>query len=232
MAFAARRKHPILLGAIHGAFLSQQLWGSTYALWPLLMILVATILVSIAPLASGESPEKLSLRSTAPLMAFTALASMVLLACGGYYALSHERLDYVDLSGETLEHSKLPQLHGLAMRGTWLPDFEELVAYSNREIPRNDAILMVPGEDLFYFTTGRTPQFPVLMMDNTVNPYSAAQIVQLARQRNVRWLVVKRNLQLQEQPLSFRPQLMELLSHDFESAESLNNYDIYRRKQE
>jgi hypothetical protein len=65
-----------------------------------------------------------------------------------------------------------------------------------------------------------------------VNPYSAAQIVQLARQRNVRWLVVKRTLQLQEEPLSFRPQLIELLSHNFESAESLNNYDIYRRKQD
>ena len=115
------------------------------------------------------------------------------------------------------------------MRGTWLPDFEELVAYSNREIPQADAILMLPGEDLFYFTTGRTPQFPVVMLDNTVNPYCATQIVHLARQRNVRWLIVKRTLQLQEEPLSFRPQLIELLSHDFSPAESLNNYDIYRR---
>ena len=38
----------ILLGAIHGAFLSQQLWGSTYALWPLLIILIATLLVGLA----------------------------------------------------------------------------------------------------------------------------------------------------------------------------------------
>jgi len=72
----------------------------------------------------------------------------------------------------------------------------------------------------------------VVMMDNTVNPYSAAQIVQLARQRNVRWLIVKRTLQLQEEPLSFLPELLELLSHDFSPAESLNNYDIYRRNQE
>jgi hypothetical protein len=91
---------------------------------------------------------------------------------------------------------------------------------------------MLPGEDLFYFTTGRTPQFPVVMLDNTVNPYAAAQIVQLARQRNVRWLIVKRRLQLQEEPLSFRPQLLELLSRDFTHAESLNNYDIYRRRLE
>jgi hypothetical protein len=90
---------------------------------------------------------------------------------------------------------------------------------------------MLPGEDLFYFTTGRTPQFPVLMLDNTVNPYSAAQLAQLARQPNVNWVVVKRTLQLQEEPIPFRPQLLELLAHDFSAAASLDNYEIYRRKQ-
>jgi 4-amino-4-deoxy-L-arabinose transferase-like glycosyltransferase len=223
----------VLLAVIHGAFLSQQLWGSTYALWPLLMILIATILVALVPRhrsATSDMPRVIDPHpSTLPLTSFAALASLVLLVTGGYYALSHERLDYVDLSGETLMHSSLPPLGGLAMRGDWLPDFEELVAYTGREIPPADAILMLPGEDLFYFTTGRTPQFPVLMLDNTVNPYSADQIAQLARQHNVGWLIVKRTLQLQEQPISFRPQLIELLSHDFSPAASLNNYDIYRR---
>ncbi len=226
----------ILLGAIHGAFLSQQLWGSTYALWPLLMVLLATILVALAPqrkaAASPEDSAPLPQLSTLPLTAFAALASFVLLTTGAYYALSHERLDYADLSEGPMAHSSLPALHGLAMRGSYLPDFEELVVYANRNIPRDAAILMLPGEDLFYFTTGRTPRFPVLLLDNTVNPYSAAQLGELARQRNVSWLIVKRTLQLQEEPLSFRPQLLELLSHDFAPAESLNNYDIYRRKQD
>jgi len=210
----------ILLAVIHGAFLSQQLWGSTYALWPFLIILIATILIFLVPDSTA---------STLPLITFSCVISFTLVAAGAYYALSHERLQYVDLSGDTLAHSALPPLRGLAMRGDWLPDFEELVAYTNRKIPPDDAILSIPGEDLFYFTTGRTPQFPVLMMDNTVNPYSAAQIAQLARQRNVQWLIVKRNLQLQEEPIAFRPQLIELLSRDYSPVESLNNYDIYRR---
>jgi hypothetical protein len=224
----------VLLGAIHGAFLSQQLWGSTYALWPLLMILIATILIALAPRKPEMDTEPTSdLQSkTLPLAAFAAVASVVLLITGAYYALSHERLDYVDLSGDTLAHSNIPALRGLAMRGDWIPDFEELVDYSKREIPRNDALLMIPGEDLFYYSTGRTPMFPVLMMDNTVNPYSAEQITELSRQHNVQWLVVKRRLQLQEEPLAFRPRLLELLSQDFSLIESLNNYDIYRRKQE
>ncbi len=241
----------ILLGAVHGAFLSQQLWGSTYALWPLFMILLATILVAVAPQEASaknssvrgtndvatDDPLPTSPRSlvsgcgrSLPLTVFTALASFVLLTTGAYYALSHERLDYADLSEGALVHSSLPALRGLAMRGSYLPDFEELVSYTNRNIPRDSAILMLPGEDLFYFTTGRAPRFPVLLLDNTVNPYSATQIVELARQRNVDWLIIKRNLQLQEEPLSFRPQLLELLSHEFVPVESLNNYDIYRRK--
>lgn len=221
----------ILLAVIHGAFLSQQLWGSTYALWPLLMILIATILASLAPGTSGASDASAPANSTAPaqLIAFAALVSIVLTITGAYYAFSHERLDYADLSGDTLVHSNLPALRGLAMRGSYLPDFEELIAYTESNIPRMDAILMVPGEDLFYFTTGRTPQFPVVMMDNTVNPYSATELGQLTHERNVQWLIVKRTLQLQEEPIAFRPQLMQLLSHDFTKVESLNNYDIYRR---
>jgi hypothetical protein len=209
----------ILLGSIHGAFLSQQLWGSTYALWPMLMILIASILTAL----DDES-------AAIPLTAFTVFVSVALVVTGGYYALSHERLDYVNLEGDTLARSSLPTLRGLGMRGNWLPDFEELVAYSEHEIPRGDAILEIPGEDLFYFTTGRAPQFPVILMDNTVNPYSASQLAELADRRNVRWVVVKRELQLQEQPLAFRSELLELLSRNFELEESLNNYEIYHRK--
>jgi hypothetical protein len=218
----------IFLAVIHGAFLSQQLWGSTYALWPLLMVLIASILIALAPRQPGISPTTAPF-AIAALVAFVFVVSSTLLIAGGFYALSHERLSYVDLAGDSLVHSTLPALRGLAMRGSYLGDFEELVAYVDREIPPNDAILMLPGEDLFYFTTGRIPQFPVLMLDNTINPYSAIELAQLARVRNVQWLIIKRNLQLQEEPISFRRQLIELLSRDFTHVESLNNYDIYRR---
>jgi hypothetical protein len=228
----------VLLGTIHGALLSQQVAGSTYALWPMLLILIAASVAALAPTkrvyGSTESKEAyIDLQpSTVPITVFTAVVSFTLLLTGGYYAISHARLSYVDLSGATLAHSSLPALSGLAMRGQYLPDFEELVTYSDREIPRGDAILMLPGEDLFYFTTGRKPQFPLLLLDSTMNPYSAVQIVQIARERGVRWLIVKRRLQLNEAPLSFQPQLLELLYHDFECQAALNNYLIYRRKSE
>ena len=116
------------------------------------------------------------------------------------------------------------------MRGSWIADFEELVEYTEKEIPRDDGILCLPGEDLFYYTTGRRPRFPVLMFDHTVNPYSPQEIIDLARARNIQWLIVKNELQLEEEPLEKKDELMNLLLKEFESVESLDNYEIYKRK--
>ena len=37
----------VLIATINGAFMSQQLWGSTYAIWPLFMILLAMTIVDL-----------------------------------------------------------------------------------------------------------------------------------------------------------------------------------------
>ncbi|HMJ26812.1 MAG TPA: hypothetical protein VK475_13325, partial [Pyrinomonadaceae bacterium] len=93
----------LVIGAIHGAFMSQQLWGSTYAIWPLLMILLAITLAELSRLRSepGLAPAQPSKpappkriedscsRFTIPLA--TAIALSLLIA-GGFYVRSHERL--------------------------------------------------------------------------------------------------------------------------------------------
>ena len=210
----------VLIGTSNGAFLSQQLWGSTYALWPLLMLLIATTLAVVAE----RSPRAWN---AVPLAGVIAVC---LLISGEYYVWSHERLDYADLSDGDMVHSTLPTLRGLAVRGPWIPDFEELVRFSEREIPKHDGLLMIPGEDLFYFTTGRRPRFPVVMFDRTINPYSPEEILQLTRTLNIRWLVVKRDLQLQVDPMEHKERVLKLLRQDFEPLESLHNYDVYWRR--
>ena len=86
--------------------------------------------------------------------------------------------------------------------------------------------------DLSYIldTTGRHPRFPVLMFDHTVNPHGPPEIVDLARARSIQWLIVKNELQLEEEPLEKKDELIKLLLQDFESVESLDNYEIYKRK--
>lgn len=214
----------ILIGAIHGAFMSQQLWGSTYAIWPLFMILLAG---TIGSFCAREIPS-----SFWTMMPLTVVVVVSLLISGGFYVWSHERLSYANLDDGEITRSTLPQLKGLSIRGGWIPAFEELVRYSETQIPRDDGLLLIPGEDPFYYTTGRRPRLPVLLFDQTVNPYSPEEILKLARERDIRWLIVKQDLQDEDEGLEKqRDELTEVLEQDFEQVESLNNYDIYRRKE-
>lgn len=205
-----------VLAAIHGTFLSQQLWGSTYALWPLLMVLVACVFATLPRPA----------RSVA--IAGTVAISAAFVICGTLYAASLERLSYIKIPDELLERSSVPALRGMATRGNFLSNFEELVEFTAREIPPNDALVLFPGEDPFYFATERTPQFPVTLFDPTTDPYSATEMLAEARRRNVRWVIIKRVLQINENPLPESGLTMELVAQDFALYRRLKGYDVYR----
>lgn len=210
----------IVIGTIHGGFLSQQLWGSTYAMWPLLMLLIGSTVAALPTLVNKQSAWD--------SVALTCMIVISMLVAGGFYVASHERLDYAELSGD-MTRSMLPALAGLSVRGAWIPQFEQLVRFTEQEIPKPDGVLMIPGEDLFYYTTGRHPRFPVLVFDHTVNPYSPEQILELSRSQNIEWLVVKRKVQLDQDPVEDKDRLLMLLCQDFKRVESLENYDVYRR---
>ncbi len=213
----------IIIAAIHGAFMSQQLWGSTYAIWPLFVILLAIILAELSSLLKTQSSWL-----TLPL---TSLIVLSLVISGAFYVRSHERLDYANLDEGELKRSTLPQLKGLTVRGDWIPNFEELVRYTEREIPRDEGILILPGEDPFYYATGRRPQFPVLLFDHTVNPYSAEEILEICRDRNIRWVIIKQDLQNEDDQVEQeKDHLTEAVEQNFKQVESLKNYDIYRLK--
>jgi Ca2+/Na+ antiporter len=205
----------ILLATIHGTFLSQQLWGSTYALWPLLAILIAAMLASF--------PQA---KLTLPL---TAIISLTLLTCGGTYALTHDRLSYAQFSG-TPARSTLPALRGLTTPGPWLPAFDELVAVTHRDIPASDTILLFPGQDPFYYATGRTPRFNVLLFDPATNPYSPAQLAQQVDLQHVRWLILPRTLQLTAPPLDNYDAYLAAVQPLFTPVRTVTNYMVYRRR--
>jgi hypothetical protein len=220
----------ILIATVNGAFLSQQVWGSTYALWPLLMILCActfSVLLRGEPPSASQSVTSIT-RFPASLVA-AALVSVSLLVSGWYYVCSNERLSYAKISEGAMVRSTLPELAGLSIRGPWIGEFESLVHFVQREIPAEDGLLMIPGEDLFYYTTGRRPRFPALMFDHTVNPFSPEEIQHIARSRNIRWLIVKKELQVNGEPVEDKDRLLALLRQDFQFVRNVGIYDIYRR---
>jgi len=213
----------VIVVSANGVFMSQQLWGSTYGIWPLLIILIALLL---RQLIDPEEPRRPWIVTT-----LSAVISVSLILAGAFYVYSNERLDYVDLEDGELHHSTLPQLSGMAMRGDFLPDFEELVNWSNENIPRDDGIVMLPGEDLFYYTTGRVPKFPILTFDYSYNPYDAEQLRDLILEKNIEWVIVKGDTQIEvDQTIDDRKKIVEELTPYFRHFESLNNYEIYKRR--
>ncbi|MCU1343178.1 MAG: hypothetical protein JWN92_2601 [Candidatus Acidoferrum typicum] len=220
----------ILIATVNGAFLSQQVWGSTYALWPLFMILCACTFSVLFREETSTASQSVTVIARVPASLVTvALVSISLLLSGWYYVWSNERLSYVKLSEGEMVRSTLPELAGLSVRGPWIREFEGLVRFTQQHIPVEDGLLMIPGEDLFYYTTGRRPRFPALMFDHTVNPFSPEGIQRLARDRNIRWLVVKNKLQVNGEPVEDEARLLALLRQDFQFVQSLGVYDVYHR---
>jgi len=212
----------IVLAAVNGTMMSQQLWGSTYAIWPLLALLLAELLAFLDGFASraGVSGRFVPL--------FAAFASAAMLVCGGWYTASEERLSYANLPAGPPAHSAFRELAGLATPGPYLPEIDELLRYAQANIPFDDGVLLIPGEEPFYFATGRVARFPVPFFDPTIDPYSSVEIAALARSRNIRWLIVKTDVQTREDPTPDRAELMRLLTQQFTLITHLRGYDVYR----
>jgi len=222
----------IVLAAIHGTLLSQQIWGSTYAIWPLLMLLIAEMIAAMATTNVGCPilAAPLFLRPGWEAMTLTAIVAATLAICGALYTVSEERLSYLQLPDGPAHHATLPALAGMNAPGPYLPDFEELLRFAAAEIPANDGLILLPGEDPFYFASGRTPQFPVLLFDPSTDPYSTAQAVAEARRRQIRWLIVKHDLQIKQDVTPDRALLLQALFADFAPYRKLRAYDVYRRR--
>jgi hypothetical protein len=205
------------VGAVHGALLSQSTWGSTYGIWPLFVVLLAWLA------GRWQLP-----RLTAVIAAIVASVSMLI--SGWDYISNDRRLTYAKVAEGQRHESSLPALRGLHVRGPWLPAFEKLVAFAEANIPRDASILSMPGEDLFYFATGRMPAFPNVMFDRTISPYSAAEIVRTMDSRGTDWVIVKRSLQINGDPMPEAGEVLRLLAPRFELVARVAVYDVYRRK--
>lgn len=213
----------ILIATAHGVLLSQQLWGSTYGIWPLLMLLIGLLLVQLY--------DPLQDVRRWPVVMLCFVVSAMMLTAGGFYIHSNERLDYVNFEDGNMEYSKLPQLRGLSMRGEWITDFEELVEYTDKNIPKGDGVLYLPGEDLFFYTTGRHPHFPVLLFDVTNNPYDADEIASRVLASDIEWVIVKNDTQIEiDSTIDSKDVIFDKIESWFRNVATLKNYEIYKRR--
>ena len=68
-----------------------------------------------------------------------------------------------------------------------------------------------------------------MLFDPATDPYLPAQTLELARTRNIRWLIVKRELQIKADVTPQREATMKVLLKDFKPYTRLKAYDVYRR---
>ncbi len=102
----------ILLAAIHGTMLSQQLWGSTYAIWPLLAILIADLLAFLAGRCGTPS------RAIAGFFPRSRVSSPPHFSFAAASTRSAKSVSPTsDIPDGPVEHSAFPQLAGASTPG-------------------------------------------------------------------------------------------------------------------
>jgi hypothetical protein len=206
----------------HGAFASQGVHDSSYGVWPLLFVALAPGAAAIV-LAAPPAHRRLA-------AVLIAASAVVLLAFGYRHVTSHERLGFANLAGP-VEHASHPRLRGLAAPGTHLSDFEQVLRRTDVLIPRDAPVLVMPGEDPFYYASGRRPPLAAVLFDDTAAPYDRQELVRLLDAHGVEWVVLKTRLQLHHSPWRHLEAFVRIdLPARFVPVDELPGYRIYRRR--
>jgi hypothetical protein len=133
----------MIMVTLHAGFLSQAIAGSHYGMWPLLFTLLALSIPTV---------EKCIPRFALTMYIGSGIIAVVY--CMGSYAISNSFTNYVDMNGPVYRSTK-GKTAGLAAPGHWIPALEELVQYVEVNIPKNDTIAFLPGDDPFFAATQR-----------------------------------------------------------------------------
>jgi hypothetical protein len=205
----------------HGAFLSQGIVGSNFALWPFYCLLVAMAFAGLRRLAAPDAPG--------PSRLYVAAAVGAALLTGLPQLGRNRRLDYLHIEGAP-QASRHPRLSGLHAAGPFLPRLDELLDFFEREVPAADAFTAIPGEDPLYFALRRRPRLPLVQFDRTVNPWGPEELLERARGAGVEWIVVKRGRQLKRQPQNRFARTLSLARASYDTVLQNEVYTVLRRR--
>jgi hypothetical protein len=210
----------VLTGTTAGTLMSLGLNGSTFGIFPLLVLAIAAIVRDLrlfVPKTSGLAPV-----TGAVLAVFLAVS-------GTAYTLTNARLLFVDANAPgPVVHSSFPSLAGLSARGPYIGDLDAILAWTRDNAAPGDAMLFLPGEDPAYFALGRPPQMPSVYYYDVANPYSPAEVARFADAVTLRWVFVKDRMQLVEEP-ALEQALVAALTDEATLVARVGPYRVYRR---
>jgi hypothetical protein len=210
----------VCLAAAWGALYSQ-VFGSTFALGPLLVVMLSSCFLRLGPEASATISNRWL---EAGLVA-------LLFALGVSYALGRDRLSFAGANSPLPIHRVTwAPMRGFSAPGPYLENLEELVDFFHTRIPAADRFMAVVGEDPLYFILDRKPAFPVLQFDTT-NPFPVPILLQQLTDRQIHWVIIKRRTQLAVSPWVGLDEFASGVERNYEWVALLRGYDVYRLRQ-
>lgn len=170
---------PIMVILIcHAGFLSQSVAGSHYGMWPLLLLLMVwtvSIVYSFVP------------RRIVIGISFIWIASITMYLC--WYSITNQFVGYVDMAG-AVYRSQIFRMQGLSAPGPWIPAFETLLT-EVENIPQEDTIAFLPGDDVFFAATGRIPTLRCSQWNVGTCDIFGFDLAQEIRNKDIHWIIVK-----------------------------------------
>ena len=203
-----------------GVLQSQGLVGSSFAIFPLLVVALAALVRDVA-WAVPSWP------AFAPRLGMGLALALVLI--GTVYTLSEARLFFIDVwASGPVQHSTYPSLAGLSARGPYLADLDEILRWIDAHVPPDETIAFVPGEEPAFFALARRPVLPSVYFFDVATPYSPQELARIADERGLRWVFVKDRLQLTEAP-PLTTAIAAALTEHATLVERIGAYRVYRR---
>ncbi len=206
----------IALPTAHATFLSHGIAGSSYGLFPLIFGLFAYM------------QDRLQ-RTKTRAIGFTILTFLMSISVGTLLRSNSylEQFNYIQTYGE-LTYATHPSLRFMATQGNWIPDFEELIAYTEEHIPKDEPVLYIPGEDPFYATTNRMPPFDFFQWSQFTYPFPIEDYIPRLTQKKINWVIIKNDVQIYYGFVTMTD-YWDQLYPEFTVIDTLRYYMIFKR---
>lgn len=197
------------------SFLSQGVSGSTYGLYPILVIALSLIL--------KESEFYLK---EIQWYKYVAYLTLIITSVLSLYIYQNVRLSYFSKSGIQVK-ATISGLEHISTPGPWINEMENMIAYVQHNIPKDDSIVALPGEDPLYYLTKRTPPLPYFQYLTTTFPYSDKDYAKAIMNNKIKWVIFKRHTQFEDwkNPKT----LLVYIAPYFGLFRQIPGYDIYKR---
>jgi hypothetical protein len=213
----------VLIATALGTLESQGLNGSTYGIGPLLTLAIVCVVRDLAHVV--PRPHRL-----APYAGV--IVAVVLTWSGTTFAVENRRLLFIDVNAPgPVARSTFPSLAGLSARGPYLADLDAILFWVRDHVPPGDSFVFLPGEDPAFYAVERKPTLPSVLFyfGDVATPYTPAEIVRIADDVGLRWVIVKDLLQSGSSTPPFEPEFVARITEHATLVTTVGHYRVFRR---